>query len=457
MAKYVKISKAKNLRFRLISVLYLLFISLSIIQIPIEWLRINPYYVGYMKEITSKDALAPELLEARIVVTKVDSSFLVFCGFNEETQFLKEPAGYAATDQYFLRKENGQIIFNALVSLRDYYFAKNVSDVKRKEFERLFKSDLENGLKDGKVNIWNEWKFKHVPATVVRTLLAEIKLRLNLLNGAIELDEKATKAQNAVKLAFNVESLQLGDTAKFIVADKNQTEVIITNGKNISNEFSWTGNELNFVPKSAGTYSLVFNTQGIEEKIVIQIQPATFLTDNKESVQFVYEGKETKLRYQNIENIGKLRCNCAGDDFISYKSGEVSITPEKYGWCTIELLSKNGGSLLADSIYVQKLPSPVILAKNVSANKISKSRLLQQKSLKLTANHHNMGNVIYDISSIKATFIGIDGDMRTFEGANISLTAEQLERIKYIQINEVTVETRVRNFTVTEPLIIEII
>ena len=165
----------------------------------------------------------------------------------------------------------------------------------------------------------------------------------------------------------------------------------------------------------------------------------------------------TKLRYQNIENIGKLRCNCAGDDFISYKSGEVSITPEKYGWCTIELLSKNGGRLLADSIYVQKLPSPVILAKNVSANKISKSRLLQQKSLKLTANHHNMGNVIYDISSIKATFIGIDGDMRTFEGANISLTAEQLERIKYIQINEVTVETRVRNFTVTEPLIIEII
>ena len=95
--------------------------------------------------------------------------------------------------------------------------------------------------------------------------------------------------------------------------------------------------------------------------------------------------------------------------------------------------------------------------KLVSANKISKSRLLQQKSLKLTANHHNMGNVIYDISSIKATFIGIDGDMRTFEGANISLTAEQLERIKYIQINEVTVETRVRNFTVTEPLIIEII
>ena len=68
-----------------------------------------------------------------------------------------------------------------------------------------------------------------------------------------------------------------------------------------------------------------------------------------------------------------------------------------------------------------------------------------------------MGNVIYDISSIKATFIGIDGDMRTFEGANISLTVEQLERIKYIQINEVIVETRVRNFTVTEPLIIEII
>ena len=36
MAGTVKIKKSKNLRFRLISVLYLLFISLSILQIPID-------------------------------------------------------------------------------------------------------------------------------------------------------------------------------------------------------------------------------------------------------------------------------------------------------------------------------------------------------------------------------------------------------------------------------------
>ena len=84
MAKYVKISKAKNLRFRLISVLYLLFISLSIIQIPIEWLRINPYYVEYMEGIMTKDVLAPELIKAGNVVSQVDSSFIVFAGFNTE-------------------------------------------------------------------------------------------------------------------------------------------------------------------------------------------------------------------------------------------------------------------------------------------------------------------------------------------------------------------------------------
>ena len=456
MAKYVRISKAKNLRFRLISVLYLLFISLSIIQIPIEWLRINPYYLEYMEAISSKDEVAPEIIKARNVVTQVDSLFLVFAG-NAESNTLREPEGYATTDDYFISNKNGELVFNALMSLRDYYYAMDVSDLKRKEFERLFKSDLENGLKDNKVNIWTEWKFRHVPATVVRTLLAETKLRLNLLNGAIELDEKAAGAQSAVKLAFNVESLQLGDTAKFIVADKSVTEVSVTNGNSISKEYSWTGNELNFIPKSAGTYTLVFNTRGTEEKVVIKIQPSEFLADNKQTVQFIYEGKETKLRYRNVENIGRLKCNCAGENFISYKSGEVSITPEKYGWCQIELLSTSGGRLVVDSIYVQKLPAPLILATNVSANKISKSRLVQQKALRLSANHHDMGNVNYTISRVKATFIGLDGEVRTFEGANIPLTAEQLERIKYIQINEVTVETRVRNFTVTEPLIIEII
>ena len=41
MGGTVKIKKSKNLRFRLISVLYLLFISLTVLQIPIEWFRIN--------------------------------------------------------------------------------------------------------------------------------------------------------------------------------------------------------------------------------------------------------------------------------------------------------------------------------------------------------------------------------------------------------------------------------
>ena len=457
MAKYVKISKAKNLRFRLISVLYLLFISLSIIQIPIEWLRINPYYAKYMRSITSKDEVTPELTKARDAIVAIDSTFLSFVGFDEEKNTIREPISYSATDQFFIKLNNAEKVFKTLVDLRDYYYQMDKSETKRVEFERLFEGDLKNGLADGNENIWAEWKFKHVPATVARAFLAEYKLRLNLLNGAIEFDAQKNESRSMIKLAFNVDLLQLGDTARFVVADKNMAEMSITYGGKPSNEYKWRNDTLLFIPRTTGKYEIAFKAENTEEKISIEVQPTTFIEEKGESVQFFYEGKESQLKYQNISNVGNVRCDCAGAETISYKNGEVTFTPSKAGWCNFELFGRTGNRLLFDSVYVQELPFPIILASNVSANKISKSRLLQQKSLRITATHPDMDNFNYDITDIKAKFIGFDSELKSIEGANIPLTVEQLEKVKYIQIKEVKVQTSVRNFTISEPLIIEII
>ena len=348
MAKYVKISKAKNLRFRLISVLYLLFISLSIIQIPIEWLRINPYYAKYMRSINSKDEITPELTKARDAIVSIDSAFLSFAGFDEEKNTIREPISYSPTDQFFMKLNNAEKVFKTLVDLRDYYFAMEKNEIKRIEFERLFEGDLKNGLADGNQNIWAEWKFKHVPATVARAFLAEYKLRLNLLNGAIKFDAQKNESRSMIKLAFNVDLLQLGDTARFVVADKNVAEMSITYGGKPSNEYKWSNDTLLFIPRTTGKYEIAFKAENTEEKISIEVQPTTFIEEKGESVQFFYEGKESQLKYQNISNVGNVRCDCAEAETISYKNGEVTFTPSKAGWCNFEMFGRSGNRLLFD-------------------------------------------------------------------------------------------------------------
>ncbi len=457
MAKYVKISSAKNLRFRLVSVLYLLFISLSIIQIPIEWLRIHPYYYEYMNSIDSKDEVSIELRKARNAITAIDSGFVDFVGFDVENNTIREPISYSSTDQFFILGNNAEKLFTTLESLRDYYFGMNKNETKRKEFERLFEADLKNGLSNGKLNIWAEWKFKHVPAILARTLLAEIKLRVNLLNGAIELDSKKAESQSLIKLAFNVDLLQLGDTAKFVIADKRNANVTVKYGGNVSKEYIWKSDTLYFIPKSTGKYTLDFLSGSGNENIEITVEPTTFIEEKGESIQFFHEGKLSQLKYQNIGNVGSATCNCAGADRITYKNGAVSFTPNKAGWCDFELFGKTGNRLLFDSVYVQELPPPIVLGMNVSASRISKSRLLQQGFLRISASHPDLENFNYNIVGMKATIVGLNEGIQSFQGASIPLKEGVLERIKYIQINEVTVETSVRNFIIKEPLIIEII
>lgn len=457
MAKYVKISNAKNLRFRLISVLYLLFISLSIIQIPIEWLRINPYYYQYMNSIDSKDEVAIELKKARNAITAIDSGFVDFVGFDVENNTIREPISYSSTDQYFVKGENAEKVFNVLLALRKYYLAMEKNAPKRIEFERLFESDLSNGLKSGNSTIWSEWKFKHVPATIARTFLAEYNLRLKLLNGAIDLDNEKSESLSAIKVAFNVDLLQLGDTAVFVLADKEMVELSVSFGGNQSNDYKWVKDTLLFMPKLTGSYKIAFRTKDAEEKIEVNVEPTTFIEEKGEAVQFFYEGKTAKLKYQNIGKVGNINCGCSPKENISYSKGSVEFTPTKSGWCNFELYSNAGNILLFDSVFVHELPYPIILAENVSANKISKSRLVQQKYLRVSATHPDLDNFNYNITGIKVVLIGFNEDISEFTGANVPLTSAQLDKVKYIQIKEVSVQTSVRNYKITDPLIIEII
>ena len=169
MANYVKISKSKNLRFRLVSILYLLFITLTLLQIPTEWLRVNARISTDLVKITSADKISDiQLANAIKQIENLQTEF------NSLSSIQKDPTGFKATDDFFIYKKKGAQIFTILHELNVYFQQRSPSDPSRIKFQDLFKDDLKNGLENGQYKVWMEWKFKNVPGSVAQLLVNEL-------------------------------------------------------------------------------------------------------------------------------------------------------------------------------------------------------------------------------------------------------------------------------------------
>ena len=457
MAKFVRISKAKNLRFRLISLLYLLFISLSIIQIPIEWLRINPTVSDYLNSTTSKTVSVIQIKAAMDAVTQIESDFTKALGYNEKTKSINEPTGYAVSDNFFIINKKADYLFEKFVDLKNYFLNLPETNPKRKEFEKLFSGDLENGLRNNKPILWAEWKFKHAPATVVKTLLAELRLRLNLLNGAIELDSKGDKADKIVLLAYNLDVLKPGDTATFVIAKKAETSVKIDLGGIIVNDYKWKGDTLYFIPKTTGQYNVEFNSKGVIDKLSITVIPAGFTDEKKDALQTFFVGKKASVKYTNVLKADKVYCTCAEGSQITQSMGNIDFVPQSAGWCAFQVTSSNGQVLLLDSLFVQDVPTPQIMVNGASENKISMNRILQTKYVSIGALHPDMNSYKYDISKMNFTLIGASRETKTSQSGKIDLNGIDIAKLKYILINEVDIKTALKEIKIKQPLLIEII
>ena len=457
MAKFVRISKAKNLRFRLISLLYLLFISLSIIQIPIEWLRINPTVSDYLNSTTSKTVSVIQIKAAMDAVSQIESEYTKALGYNEKTKTINEPTGYAVSDNFFIVNKKADYLFEKFLDLKKYFLNLPETNPKRKEFEKLFIGDLENGLRNNKPILWAEWKFKHTPATVVKTLLAELRLRLNVLNGAIELDSKGEKADKIVLLAYNLDVLKPGDTATFVIAKKAETSVKIDLGGSVVNDYKWKGDTLYFIPKTTGQYNVEFNSKGVIDKLSITVIPAGFTDEKKDALQTFFVGKKASVKYTNVLKADKVYCTCAEGSQITQSMGNIDFVPQSAGWCAFQVTSSNGQVLLLDSLFVQDVPTPQIMVNGASENKISMNRILQTKYVSIGALHPDMNSYKYDISKMNFTLIGASRETKTSQSGKIDLNGIDIAKLKYILINEVDIKTALKEIKIKQPLLIEII
>lgn len=456
MAGTVKIKKSKNLRFRLISVLYLLFISLSILQIPIEWFRINYGLLDYMNKSTKVELTVAEIKNCYDYVEDLDKRYLeALGGYDPATGKYNEPNGYSVTDVFFFKPGTGDVLFDKLTSLMRVYQSKPKNDEKRKQFEVLFAQDLENGLADGKKKIYLEWKFKHAPANVVRAFLGEMRLRLKLLNGGLELKDDQSR-NNIVLMAYNIESVRPGDTVKIVVFDHEQMQVSATeNGKRFELN-RWQGDTLLFIPAYVGTYTISFKKNGAEETLNVTALPKSFEDKADHGFQTFYEGKSAELRFVNLLNAGTASCGCDPNMQMNKNEGKIKFTPNSAGWCKFRINTSDGMALLDDSVFVQQVPMPFILVEGSSDRSISMSRLASAKRLDFKAMHPEMPNFTYEITGMSVRLVGVTEVAQEISGSSVSLTTEQLSKLQYVVIDRVSVQTQVKLIQYQEPIVIQI-
>jgi hypothetical protein len=456
MAGKVKIKKSKNLRFRLISVLYLLFISLTVLQIPIEWFRINYGLLDYLNKSTKSEINIPVLKECYDYVEDLDKRYLeALGGYNPSTGKYNEPNGYSVTDVFFFKPGTGDVLFDKLSKLNDFYLSKPSNDPKRIEFQKLFSLDLMNGLADGKKKIYLEWKFKHGPANVVRTFLGEMLLRFKLLNGGLEF--QGEKGRNSiVMMAYNIESARPGDTVKIVVLDHDKMKVSATLNDKVFDLNKWKSDTLLFIPPTAGNYSLLFNKNGFEETLKISVIPKGFVGKSDHALQTFYEGKAAELRYVNLLNVGSASCNCDPTVKIDKSNGAVKFTPNSSGWCKFKMTSTDGFVLLNDSVYVQQIPAPFIVVDGASDRTISIGRLLNSKKLTFKAVHPDMPNFNYTIENMDVKLVGLKDGIKTISGGTIELSTDQLSQLQYVVVEKFSIQTQIKPIQFQEPLVIQI-
>lgn len=448
MSEYVKIKRSKNLRFRLISVMYLIFIVLAMVQIPVAWLQI----AGPIRNYFDKASLTPQdssLAQLQNQIQSVENNFKSFIQYQNLQTTSPELNSYAKTDDYFLNLGNGEKVFTVLNQLKEL-----VKEEKEKKiFENLFEEDLANGLKEGKAQSWVTYKFKHTPANLALTQLAELNLRIGLLyNG--KLNPKNDFTEPMLSLMTRYANMRVGDEANFQVKGDTLQEILISRDQNPCNDFTLFSNGFIFKPQLAGNYTISVRGLNKTETMVIEVLAAGFPTKNALPFRICYKGVSYTQRIPFEQ--GRLKLTCSADAQASLQRGLIQFTPKKEGWCTL-LVRSDEGILFHDSAFVKPLPEPIMMVQDIPNLSCSKKRLQQLNGLNLIAYHPSFkdGNA-YHILSFKVRSIGKETKIETIQGTSYNPSQETISQLQYLALYDIQYKIGEETKIKTEPILIQI-
>lgn len=467
MSAYVKIKRSKNLRFKLISLMYLVFLMLSLIQIPTDWLASNAFiypYLNYPK--TSYDAEMIQVTAAKLKA--IEPQMHVALGVDSITKAIKEPNAYAPTDMYFIKNGQAEPVFNALIDLKDWVNNVNTDSVITSNFAYLFEEDLKNGLQKNNLKSWQNWKWKHVPVTMAVNLFEEIKLRIDLLAAAVQpIDKNSSNeetsnvfnSQENPKLVLLSENgkLRIGETLKFhLYADSLVDLKIRKNNVVLENQHQFNSDTVLFKPTQSGNYTIDITGTRLHEVFDVNVVPASILSDKNSTLRIAYKGIQYKQSLPTGLNSASLYVNGLNKGKIE-SSKQLNFVPNQIGWNVLELKSANN-VLLLDSIYVKPLPEPYVLIEDLPNFSISKKRLEQQTTLKLFAIHPSFDKQTYQIESFEYEIPGTSINSDKVQGALFPVTeALKKSNVSYIIFSKLVIKQGNESKTLTEPIVVKIL
>lgn len=425
------------------------------LQIPIDWLRINVNMADYIGKSTKVEIDDPEIADIYNEINQIEKAFLEEIDYNNVNNKYKNLDGFNVTDRYFIRKKKGYALFDKLVVLRKHYESLPADNPKGNEFKNLFESDLINGLKTEKANIWVEWKFKHVPVGVVVTWLADLKLKMKLLHGGIITTEEQNR-DYLVLMAFNIEAVRPGDTVRIVVFNHEEMEVSAKQGGQTFELNNWNKDTLLFIPKYVGVYDLSFKKNGVEETLKVTSVAKNFEKDKINKYNIFYQGKSSELQYVNLLNPGEISCGCDPEAKIERQKSKIAFTPKSVGWCKFQINNSDGMLLLRDSVFVQKLPIPFIYAKDVSGDVISRVRLKADNKLVLYATHPDLQKFNFRLSNLKYRLVGLSTEQKTSSSETINIPTDNLEALRYIVVEAADINNEIKNMEFESPLVIQV-
>ena len=448
MSEYVKIKRSKNLRFRLISLMYLIFIVLSMTQIPVAWLKISNPITSYLnKTVLVPSQATQEQVQANLL--KIENAYLTFIDYQNLKAESPELNSYAKTDVYFLTQKEGEKVFALLVELKN---SLNTADEK-KRFTELFAADLANGLESNTPSTWINYKFKHTPAHLCVAQLTELRVRIGLLSNEAK-PQQIALAEPKLSLLTRYSSMRVGDEAVFQVKGDSLQTVSMRRNERENRDYTLQANGFVFKPSLAGTYFISVRCKVKVESISVEVLPASFPSKKALPFRICYKG----VNYSQTLPLqqGNMQLICSADPYASLKEGSIQFSPEVEGWCKL-LVKNKEGVLFHDSVFVKPLPEPLILVSQMPNLNCSKQRLKQLGQVKLMAFHPSFKEgEAYGIESFKVRAIGKETKIENIEGNSYTPTRADIAQLQYLVFYDIHYkigsETKMR----AEPILIEI-
>lgn len=450
MSEYTRIAKSKRLRYKIIQLMYLIFLILSVIQIPSDWISVNGYINKYI-ERPAADFTDPVLEQAAKDIDAFEVLYLENVLLDNKTKQIKEPNSYTKSDIFLIKKNNGKTLFDIIVKLNNWSKGLDKKDKRRIYFEKLFKLDLENGITTGDEKGWIKWRWKNVPAIIANNFIKEFKLRVLLINKNVFKEIESPKPlitfkSNISKIYVNQEvylSLK-GDSIKTIKILNNNIESFDYKIIGIDSVF--------FKPTVAGNYTININ----DEEIPFEVFPVFFPRKESVPLRLCFSGVDYKLEIGTSNAKGEL--SVEGDENAKYISekNEINFNISQEGWNEIKLTSKKG-LIFHDSVFIKSIPIPKVSINELPSFSINKQRLNTLKSFHLIASHPSINANIYSVESFKVRWVNSNPFEEKISDSKVQITDKDTETLKYIIIHSINIRMGNKIKSLEQTIIIPIL